>query len=145
MNLTRLLSGTILNVFGCASMWAQTAPLTPAPLVPNSVVPNPAVPKPFQFDASQYKLLLPNRPVTLTPSGPLTAALQIVPGNRPCAAARIMKPNPAIDRGMLPRSSGPAPTPIEAHSRDVTEKNVPAPSCADIATQQELNASPEKP
>ncbi len=139
MNLNRLLCALVLIASGCAAVWAQTAPLTPAPIVPN-----PVVPKPFQFDASHYKLLLPNRPVTLTPGGQLTPAPQIVLNNKPCAVARIMKPNPALDPGMIPHNPGPAPMPIEMHSRDITETNVPAPSCADIAAPQELNSGPEK-
>ncbi len=115
-------------------MWAQTAPLTP----------DPVVPKPFQFDASQYKLLLPNRPVNLKPQGPLVVANRILPNDKPCAVARIMKPNPAIDPQMIPHNAGPAPMPIEPHSRDIAAMNVPAPSCTDIAAPQELNAGPEK-
>lgn len=128
MNLTRLLCRVVLIASGCASIWAQTAP----------VVPNPVARTPFQFDASQYKGLLPGWPVTLKPRGPLVLANRLLPGNRPCAAARIMKPNPATDPGMIPHNAGPAPLPIEAHSRDITEMNVPAPSCADIAARQEL-------
>ena len=64
MNLTRLLCRVALIASGCASMWAQTAPLTPLPLVPN-----PVAPKPFQFDGSQYMLLLPGWPVILRPGG----------------------------------------------------------------------------
>jgi hypothetical protein len=120
MHLTRLLCGTVLIASGCASMSAQTAPLTPSPLVPT----------PFQFDSSKYKLLLPNPQVILKPG--------LAPGNKPCAVARIMKPNEAIDPQMIPQHSGPAPMPIEIHSRDITEMNVPAPSCADIP-------APEKP
>jgi hypothetical protein len=114
-------------------MWAQTAPLTP----------DPVVPKPFQFDASQYKLLLPNRPVNLKPQGPLVVANRILPNDKPCAVARIMKPNPAIDPQMIPHNGSPA-MPIEAHSRDITELNAPAPSCMDVAAPPELNPSPEK-
>jgi hypothetical protein len=40
---------------------------------------------------------------------------------------------------MIPQHSGSTPMPIEAHSRDIAEMNVPAPSCADIAAPQELN------
>jgi hypothetical protein len=134
MNLSRLLCRVILIASGCASMWAQTAPLTPAPLVP----------KPFQFDASQYKGLLPGWPVTLKPQTPIVIARRILI-NKPCAAVRIMKPNSAIDPQMIPHNSGSAPKPIEPRSRDITEMNVPARSCADIAAPQELNAGAEKP
>jgi hypothetical protein len=143
MNLTRLLCRVILIASSCASMWAQTAPFTPSP-----VVPNPVAPKPFQFDASQYKGLLPGWPVVVKPTAPIVITRQILLGNKPCAVARIMKPNPAIDPQiapqMIPHNSGAAPMPIEAHSRDITEMNAPAPSCADVAAQQELNAGPEK-
>jgi hypothetical protein len=131
MNLTRFLCRVLLIASGCASAWAQTAPLTPLP-----VVPDPVVPKPFQFNGSQYRLLLPNRPVILRPGGPLTTALQVIPGNKPCAVARIIRPNPSVDPKMIPQNSGSAALPIEAHSHDVTEMNVPAPSCADFAEPQ---------
>jgi len=137
MNLTRLLCRVILIASGCASMWAQTAPLTP----------DPVVPKPFQFNPSQYKGLLPGWPVIVKPQTPIVIANRILL-NKPCAAVRIMKPNPAIDTQiapkMIPQNSGPAPMPVEAHSRDITEMNAPAPSCADVAAPQELNAGPEK-
>jgi hypothetical protein len=133
MTLTRLLCRVTLIASGCASIWAQTAPL----------VPNPAVPKPFQFDGSQYKGLLPGWPVTLKPQTPIVIAKQIIPG-KPCAAARIMRPNPALDPKMIPHNFGSTPMPMETRSRDITEMNVPAPSCADIAAPQELNAGPEK-
>ena len=132
MNLTRLLGQVVLITSGCASTWAQTAPLAPAPIVP----------KPFQFDASQYKLLLPNRPVTVMPGGSVTPALRIVsnvgPDNRPCAVARIVRPNPVLDPGMIGQNSGPAPMPIEAHSHDLAEMNAPAALCADIAAPEKL-------
>jgi hypothetical protein len=133
MNMTRLLCRVVLIASGCASMWAQTAPL----------VPSPVAPKPFQFDGSQYKGLLPGWPAVLKPVKPLVIARQILL-NKPCAAMRIMKPNPAIDPQMIPHNSGSAPMPIEPHSRDITEMNVPAPSCADIAAPQALNTGPEK-
>jgi hypothetical protein len=143
MNLTRLLCRVILVASGCASMWAQTAPLMPSP-----VVPNPVAPKPFQFDASQYKGLLPGWPVVVKPTAPIAITRQILLGNKPCAVARIMKPDPAIDPKidpqMIPRNPGPTPMPIEVHSRDITETNVPAPSCADAVSPQQLNAGPEK-
>jgi hypothetical protein len=133
MNLTRLLCRAVAIASSCASIWAQTAPL----------VPNPVVPKPFQFDGSQYKGLLPGWPVVLKPQAPVVIAKRIVIG-KPCAIARVMKANPAIDPGMIPHNAGPTPMPIETHSRDIAEMNVPAPPCADIATPQELNAGPEK-
>jgi hypothetical protein len=123
---TRLICRAVLIASGCASMWAQTAPLMPSPVVP----------KPFQFDGSQYKGLLPGWPVVLKPQGPLIIANRLVPGNKPCAIARITKPNPAIDPQMIPHNPGSTPMPIEAHSRDITEMNVPAPSCVDIAASQ---------
>lgn len=143
MNLTRLLCRAILLASGCAPMWAQTAPLTPSP-----VVPDPIAPKPFQFDASQYKGLLPGWPVVVKPTAPIVITRQILLGHKPCAFARIMKPNPAIDPKIapqtIPQNPGSTPMPVEAHSRDVTEMNVPAPSCEDVAPLQELNAVPEK-
>jgi hypothetical protein len=139
MNLTGLLCRVVLIASGCTSIWAQTAPV-----VPNPVVPDPVAPKPFQFNPSQYKGLLPGWPVILKPGSPVIVAHQILLSGRPCAAVRIMKPNPALDPGMIPRNPGRTPMPIEAHSRDITEMNVPAPSCADIAAPQPLNAGPEK-
>jgi hypothetical protein len=135
MNLTRLLCRSVLIASGCTSMWAQTAP----------VVPNPVAPKPFQFNGSQYKGLLPDWPVILKPQAPLVIADRLVPGNKPCAIARIMKPNPAIDPGMIPHNSGPAPMPIEPHSRDITEMNAPAPSCADVRRVIPLPVPPPDP
>jgi hypothetical protein len=123
----------VLIAAGCTSIWAQTAP----------VVPNPVAPKPFQFNGSQYKGLLPGWPVTLQPQSPRVIANRLGPGNKPCAVARIMKPNPAIDPQMIPHNGSPA-MPIEAHSRDITELNAPAPSCMDVAAPPELNPSPEK-
>jgi hypothetical protein len=131
MTLTRMFLRAVLIASGCTSIWAQTAPLTPLP-----VVPDPVAPQPFQFNGSQYKGLLPGWPVILKPQGSLVIANRIVPGNRPCAVARVMKPNSGIDPQMIPRQPGPAPIPTEAHSRDIAEQNVPAPSCGDVAAQQ---------
>lgn len=125
MNLTRLILRLALTGPVCVSVWAQIAP--------SPVVPNAAVPKPFQFDGRQYQLLLPNRPIILKPGGPLNTALRAVPFNKPCAVARVVKPNPALDPRFAPHNSGAAPSPIETHSRDISEMNVPAPSCADLA------------
>ncbi len=130
MYLTRLLCGAVLIASSCASIRAQTAPLTPDPIVP----------RPFQFDASQYKGLLPGWPATLKPQAPIVIARQILLGSRPCAVARIMKPDPAIDPRMVARAPG-----LEIRSRDITEMNAPAPSCTDIAAPQALNTGPEKP
>jgi hypothetical protein len=138
MNLTRLLCAIVLIASGCASMWAQTTPLTPAPVVPNLVAP-----KPFQFDASQYKGLLPGWPAVVKPAAPIVIARRVLLNNTPCAIARIMKPNPAIDPKMNPHNPGSTPMPVEAHSRDITGMNVPAPSCMDVA-EPEVNAGSEK-
>ncbi len=137
MNFTRSLCRVVLIASGCASMWAQTAPLTPSPIVPN-----PEARKPFQFDGAQYKGLLPGWPVILKPQAQIVLANPILL-NKPCAAMRIMKPNPALDPKMLdpkmiPQNSGSAPMPVEPHSRDITEMNVPAPSCSDVAASQTL-------
>lgn len=83
----------------------------------------------------------------MKPTAPIVITRQILLGNKPCAIARIMKPNPAIDPKiapqMIPQNPGSTPMPVEAHSRDVTEMNVSAPSCEDVAVPQELNAGPE--
>src|SRR5580692_5276758 len=100
MYLTRLLYGAVLIASGCPSMWAQTAPL----------VPNPVVPKSFQFDASQYKGFLQGWPVNLKPQTPVVIANRIVL-SKPCAIARVMKPNTAIDPQMIPHNAGLAPMP----------------------------------
>lgn len=139
MNLTRLILRLALIGPVCVSVWAQTAPVTPSPVVPDA-----AVPKPFQFDGRQFKLLLPNRPIILKPGGSLSTALRAVPFNKPCAAARVVKPNPALDPQFAPHNSGAAPRPIETHSRDISEMNVPAPSCADPAAAAPPPATPEK-
>lgn len=122
MHLIRL-PGTFLIAFGCASMWAQTAPLTPTPVAPT----------PFQFDGSHYKLWLPNQPAVPKPQGPLVMASPLVPGNKPCAVARLMKPSSAIDPQMIAHNPRSPAMPIEANSRDITETNAPAPACSDIA------------
>ncbi len=145
MNLTRLavlILGTALTI----PAWAQTNPAAPSLTAPTPaapevvatpILPIPVPPKPF--DASQYKLLL-NRTFIVRPGGPLTRAPQIVM----CAAARVVKPSPAID----PQIIGPGPrfyfAPTEARSRDLAEMNVPAPSCAELAPPPSPNPTPEK-
>ena len=89
-------------------------------------------PKPF--DWSRFKLLVPPpKPamplVILNTPKPLT-----VVGNKldkPCAVARITLPGPSIDPRIAPGSPRSS-LPMEANSKDITEMDVPAPSCLDI-------------
>jgi hypothetical protein len=127
MNLNRAILRVVLIVAASPLIRAQIAPLTPLP----------AIPKPFPFDGSKYKLLPPGGQVVLRQTPAPGAALRLVTPNRPCAVARIVQPNDAIDPQIVAGGLRPVITP---NSRDIAEANVPAPSCFDLAAPQ---ANPE--
>lgn len=124
------------SVFGVALIFAACAPL-PAQNAPEQFhlfVTPPAGQAPKPFDSSRYHFVLPKAPVT-PPAAPAAPnpydQLRIVLNRKPCAVVRAAPPGPAIDSRMLSRLLNPASPPIEAHSKDLGEFAVPAPSCND--------------
>src|SRR5579863_2331089 len=127
MRLTTITLGIALIAPACAPLMAQDAqPDTQLFTAPGET------PKPF--DWSRFKLLVPAskapapRVILNTPKPLATVAEN---SNRPCAVMRITRPNASIDPLIAPNNQKPA-LPLEANSKDISERNVPAPSCLDL-------------
>ena len=120
MNLKRVILQVVFVAAASPLIWAQSAPVFPF-----TVDPSPVVPKPFQFDGSKFKLLPPRGQVMLRQAA--------APSTWPCAVARIVKPSDAIDPQIVAGGLKPA---ANTNSRDITEANVPAPSCLDVVAPQ---------
>jgi hypothetical protein len=119
MRLTSIVFGIALIAPGFGLRAQDTPPdirIFPAP----SETPKP-------FDWSRFKLILPQPPAAKAPEPQRIIRML----NRPCAVARITRPSPSIDLLIAPGNRKPG-VPVEANSKDITEMNVPAPSCLDV-------------
>lgn len=127
MRLTTITLGIALIAPGCAPLMAQDAqPDTQLFAAPSET------PKPF--DWSRFKLLVPPPKAPMPPvilNAPKLPAVVSAKSDKPCSVARIMRPNASIDPLIAPNRQKPA-SPVEANSKDISELNVPAPSCLDL-------------
>ena len=127
MRLTTITLGIALIAPGCAPLVAQDS----QPDIQLFTAPG-ETPKPF--DWSRFKLLVPppkgrTPPVILNAPKPLTILGSN--SNKPCSVARVTRPKALIDPLIAPNKHRPA-LPGEANSKDISELNVPAPSCLDL-------------